>query len=97
MIRRQTASRVETLEEALAREVLDGRFQPGEHLGEISLAEEYKVGRNTLRAAPPGALRGTLVDEELLDQVIDQVRELNGRQLDDDLAVLALGFTASGS
>jgi len=27
--------------------------------------------------------------------VIDQVRELNGRQLDDDLAVLALGFTAS--
>jgi DNA-binding GntR family transcriptional regulator len=61
MIRRQTASRVETLEEALAREVLDGRFQPGEHLGEISLAEEYKVGRNTLRAALDGLVRRGLV------------------------------------
>lgn len=61
MIRRQTASRVETLEEALAREVLDGRFRPGEHLGEISLAEEYKVGRNTLRAALDGLVRRGLV------------------------------------
>jgi len=61
MIRRQTASRVETLEEALAREVLDGRFQPGEHLGEISLAEEFKVGRNTLRAALDGLVRRGLV------------------------------------
>jgi DNA-binding GntR family transcriptional regulator len=61
MIRRQTASRVETLEEALAREVLDGRFRPGEHLGEISLAGEYKVGRNTLRAALDGLVRRGLV------------------------------------
>jgi serine phosphatase RsbU (regulator of sigma subunit) len=34
------------------------------------------------------------VGDVLLDQVIDQVRELNGRDLDDDLAVLALGYTA---
>jgi DNA-binding GntR family transcriptional regulator len=61
MSRGQTASRVETLEEALAREVLDGRFRPGEHLGEISLAEEYKVGRNTLRAALDGLVRRGLV------------------------------------
>lgn len=61
MSRGQTASRVETLEEALAREVLDGRFLPGEHLGEISLAEEYKVGRNTLRAALDGLVRRGLV------------------------------------
>ena len=33
--------------------------------------------------------------EELLDQVIDRVRELNGGNLDDDLAVLALGFSSS--
>ena len=33
--------------------------------------------------------------EELLDQVIDRVRELNGGDLDDDLAVLALGFSSS--
>jgi serine phosphatase RsbU (regulator of sigma subunit) len=31
---------------------------------------------------------------ELLDQVIDRVRELNGGDLDDDLAVLALGFSS---
>ena len=33
--------------------------------------------------------------EELLDQVIDRVRELNGGDLDDDLAVLALGFSST--
>ena len=32
--------------------------------------------------------------EQLLDQVIDRVRELNGGDLDDDLAVLALGFSS---
>ena len=34
------------------------------------------------------------VDERFLDQVIDQVRELNGRDLDDDLAILALGYSS---
>ena len=73
--------------------LIEGRIGRGsERLGSEGLME---LIRNALRAAPPGAPRGTLVDEELLDQVIDQVRELNGRQLDDDLAVLALGFTAS--
>ncbi|HTQ93654.1 MAG TPA: SpoIIE family protein phosphatase, partial [Streptosporangiaceae bacterium] len=33
--------------------------------------------------------------DELLDQVIDRVRELNGGDLDDDLAVLALRFQAN--
>ena len=61
MSRRQTTSRVETLEEALAREILDGRFPPGEHLGEISLAGEHRVGRNTLRAALDGLVRRGLV------------------------------------
>src|SRR5580693_2200660 len=31
-------------------------------------------------------------DDQLLDQVIDRVRQLNGKDLDDDLAILALGF-----
>jgi len=35
--------------------------------------------------------------EELLDQVIDRVRKLNGGDLDDDLAVLALGFSPDES
>jgi DNA-binding GntR family transcriptional regulator len=61
MIRRQTTSRVETLEDELERQVLDGRFQPGEHLGEIALAEEFDVGRNTLRAAFDGLVRRGLL------------------------------------
>src|SRR6266581_2044134 len=32
--------------------------------------------------------------DELLDKVIDRVRELNGGDLDDDLAALALGFSS---
>jgi len=75
--------------------LIEGRIGRGsERLGSERLMD---LIRNALRAAPPGVSRGTLVDEELLDQVIDQVRELNGRELDDDLAVLALGFTASPS
>lgn len=62
MIRRPTTSRVETLENELERQVLDGRFKPGEHLGEIALAEEFDVGRNTLRAAFDALVsRGLLV------------------------------------
>ena len=75
--------------------LIEGRIGRGsERLGSERLMD---LIRNALRAAPPGAPRGTLVDEELLDQVIEQVRELNGRELDDDLAVLALGFTAPAS
>src|SRR5262249_39107494 len=33
-------------------------------------------------------------DERLLDALVDRVRDLNGGDLDDDLAVLALGFPA---
>jgi serine phosphatase RsbU (regulator of sigma subunit) len=75
--------------------LIEGRIGRGsERLGSDGLMD---LIRNALRAGPLGPARGTLVDEELLDQVIDQVRELNGRELDDDLAVLALGFTASAS
>jgi serine phosphatase RsbU (regulator of sigma subunit) len=75
--------------------LIEGRIGRGsERLGSERLMD---LIRNALRAAPPGPPRGTLVDEDLIDQVIDQVRELNGRELDDDLAVLALGFTASAS
>jgi DNA-binding GntR family transcriptional regulator len=59
--RRLTTSRVETLEDELERLVLDGRFKPGEHLGEIALAEEFDVGRNTLRAAFDGLVRRGLL------------------------------------
>ena len=75
--------------------LIEGRIGRGsERLGSEGLMD---LIRNALRAVPPGPARGTLVDEQLLDQVIDQVRELNGRELDDDLAVLSLGFTAPAS
>jgi serine phosphatase RsbU (regulator of sigma subunit) len=33
-------------------------------------------------------------DDQLLDQIIDRVRQLNGKDLDDDLAILALSFSS---
>jgi serine phosphatase RsbU (regulator of sigma subunit) len=64
--------------------LIEGRIGKGsERLGSEGLMELIAEARNG----------GSPVDEELLDQVIDQVRVLNGGELDDDLAVLALGFS----
>src|SRR6266700_1858251 len=65
--------------------LIEGRIGKGaERLGSEGLMD-------ILRDIPsiPGEPR-----EEVLDQVIDRVRELNGGDLDDDLAVLALGFSS---
>jgi DNA-binding GntR family transcriptional regulator len=53
---------VEALEDDLGRRVLDGEFQPGEHLREVELAEQYSVGRHTLRAAFDGLVRRRLLE-----------------------------------
>ncbi len=65
--------------------LIEGRIGKGsERLGSEALMD---LIREALSAPDrPG--------EELLDQVIDRVRELNGGDLDDDLAVLALGFSS---
>jgi serine phosphatase RsbU (regulator of sigma subunit) len=63
---------------------------------------EGRIGKGAERLGSEGlmdlvrdALRGPeQVGDELLDQVIDRVRELNGGDLDDDLAALALGFSS---
>jgi serine phosphatase RsbU (regulator of sigma subunit) len=63
---------------------------------------EGRIGKGSERLGSEGlmdlirdALGGSgQPGEELLDQVIDRVRELNGGNLDDDLAVLALGFSS---
>jgi serine phosphatase RsbU (regulator of sigma subunit) len=65
--------------------LIEGRIGQGaERLGSEGLME-------LLRQVPsvPGK-----PGEELLDRVIDRVRELNGGDLEDDLAVLALGFSS---
>jgi serine phosphatase RsbU (regulator of sigma subunit) len=64
---------------------------------------EGRIGKGSERLGSEGLMdliRDALGDpdqtwDELLDQVIDRVRELNGGDLDDDLAVLALGFQAN--
>src|SRR5580693_3047467 len=65
--------------------LIEGRIGKGsERLGSEGLMD---LIRDSLGAQDnPG--------EELLDQVIDRVRELNGGDLDDDLAVLALSFSS---
>jgi serine phosphatase RsbU (regulator of sigma subunit) len=63
---------------------------------------EGRIGKGSERLGSEGLMdliRDALggpdqAGDELLDQVIDRVRELNGGNLDDDLAVLALNFSS---
>jgi serine phosphatase RsbU (regulator of sigma subunit) len=66
--------------------LIEGRIGQGaERLGSERLIGLIKAAGG--RARPGGGL---------LDEVIGQVRELNGGDLDDDLAVLVLGFSRQG-
>jgi serine phosphatase RsbU (regulator of sigma subunit) len=72
--------------------LIEGRIGKGsERLGSEGLMD---LIRATLRAEGNGeaGTAGTRADDVLLDRVIEQVRALNGRDLDDDLAILALGY-----
>jgi serine phosphatase RsbU (regulator of sigma subunit) len=72
--------------------LIEGRIGKGsERLGSEGLMD---LIRTTLRAGGNGetGTAGTPADDVLLDRVIEQVRALNGRDLDDDLAILALGY-----
>jgi serine phosphatase RsbU (regulator of sigma subunit) len=73
--------------------LIEGRIGTGpERLGGDGLTEIIEA---YLRAAPPtGPWERKPRDERLLDALIERVRALNGGDLDDDLAVLALGFPA---
>ena len=65
--------------------LIEGRIGKGsERLGSEGLMDLIRDARGG--PDQPG--------DELLDQVIDRVRELNGGDLDDDLAALALGFSS---
>jgi serine phosphatase RsbU (regulator of sigma subunit) len=76
--------------------LIEGRIGKGsERLGSEGLMD---LIRAALRAAPPAegnggtSTAGPSADDVLLDRVIEDVRELNGGDLDDDLAILALGY-----
>jgi serine phosphatase RsbU (regulator of sigma subunit) len=76
--------------------LIEGRIGKGsERLGSEGLID---LITDALRSARPAAGNGDpgsgAADARLLDQVIEQVRELNGGDLDDDLAILALSYSA---
>jgi serine phosphatase RsbU (regulator of sigma subunit) len=45
---------------------------------------------------PAGPPAGPLNDDQVLDRLVEQVRQLNGGDLDDDLAILVLGCSPQG-
>ena len=66
--------------------LIEGRIGKGsERLGSEGLMDLIKQAQL--------ATGGTGADGQLLDRVIGHVRELNGGDLDDDLAILALGYS----
>ena len=74
--------------------LIEGRIGQGsERLGSEGLMELIRAACGSAGRERQLSAAGTPVDGELLDRVIGQVRELNGGDLDDDLAVLALGYS----
>jgi hypothetical protein len=68
--------------------LVEGRISGGPY----RLGAEGLMGlvRDALGGAPPFD-PGRVSDEALLNRLIDEVRQLNGGDLNDDIAVLALG------
>jgi serine phosphatase RsbU (regulator of sigma subunit) len=71
--------------------LIEGRIGTGpERLGSDGLTAIIEKHLHATRSG--GRQERRPRDERLLDTLVEQVRELNGGDLDDDLAVLALGF-----
>jgi len=71
--------------------LIEGRVGTGpERLGSDGLTEIIEKHLHAMR--PAGQWERRPRDERLLDRLVDHVRELNGGDLDDDMAMLALGF-----
>jgi serine phosphatase RsbU (regulator of sigma subunit) len=76
--------------------LIEGRIGHGsERLGSEGLMD---LIRDVLGSSSPTSAceEIPLADEALLDRVIERVRELNGGDLDDDLAILALCYSSPG-
>jgi serine phosphatase RsbU (regulator of sigma subunit) len=71
--------------------LIEGRVGAGpERLGSDGLTELIEKYLHATRS--PGKWERRPRDERLLDRMVAHVRELNGGDLDDDMAMLALGF-----
>src|SRR5215469_14099491 len=76
--------------------LIEGRVGAGpERLGSDGLTGIIEKYLDAMRSA--GEQERKPRDERLLNALVDRVRDLNGGDLDDDLAVLALGFPAVAS
>jgi serine phosphatase RsbU (regulator of sigma subunit) len=74
--------------------LVEGKIGAGpERLGSDGLIKLIEKAR---AQDPPARLPDQQANEGLIDAVIGQARELNGGDLDDDLAVLVLGCSAPG-
>jgi len=68
--------------------LIEGRIARGPYrLGTEGLIELVRDALGT----PPYVVGGGRTDDALLDRLIEQVRDLNSGELDDDIAILALG------
>jgi serine phosphatase RsbU (regulator of sigma subunit) len=75
--------------------LIEGRIGDGaERLGTDGLMENIEAMLRAAPSGPPPDRRRR--DDQLLDQLVSRVRELNGGELDDDLAVLAVGYQEAG-
>jgi serine phosphatase RsbU (regulator of sigma subunit) len=78
--------------------LVEGRIGNGsQRLGSEGLMDLIRDALKSAAAVPPrpgGAGEGVPADGRLLDQVIEQVRELSGGALDDDLAIVAVSYVS---
>jgi serine phosphatase RsbU (regulator of sigma subunit) len=75
--------------------LVEGRIGEGpERLGSEGLTDIIRSFLGSTRVMRPAERKQR--DEHLLGWLVGHVRELNGGDLDDDLAVLALGFSSLG-
>ena len=73
--------------------LVEGRIGEGpERLGSEGLTDIIQRFLGSTRVMRPAERKQR--DDQLLQWLVGRVRELNGGDLDDDLAVLALGFSS---
>ncbi len=74
--------------------LIEGRIGKGsERLGSEGLMDLIRTALRAAGNGEAGPAGPAAADDILLDRVIEQVRQLNGGDLDDDLAVLALSYS----
>jgi len=74
----------------------DGLIEGHTGQGSERLGSEGLIDLVEQALDPAGPPAGPLNDDQVLDRLVEQVRQLNGGDLDDDLAILVLGCSPQG-